>query len=204
MRSISRPNGSAALGAALLIVASSLFAACNGAPEPAGGNTAATNAEAPTNAAQPKVAPPRNPADALKPPVGMEDTIEGTVVGLACLKNTPNATAEQLKACAEGNLAKGGQLGILSADNVIYVDSHPDARVTNAKIKDFVGQEVTVQGQHLEDMPNLNFGAYTVKKFDMKLARRKGAVPAGATPNMPKPKQSDIQRPAAPPAKKPQ
>ena len=204
MRSIFRPDGRAALGAALLIVASSLFAACDSAPQPDAGNTPVTNAAAPTNAATPKVAPPRNPADALKPPVGMEDTIEGRVVGLACLKNTPDATAEELKACAEGNLAKGGQLGILAADNVIYVDSHPDARVTNAKIKDFIGQDVTVQGQHLEDMPNLNFGNYTVKKFDMKLARRKGSTPTGMPPNMPKPKQSDIQRPAAPPAKKPQ
>jgi hypothetical protein len=132
----------------------------------------------------------------------MEDTIEGRVVGLYCFKNNPKASLDEQKACAQANVDKGGQLGILASDNTLYVDNVPDARITNAKLRDFIGEEVTVQGQMIGDAPDLNFGDVKVKKFDMKLSRRKGSAPVGVQPNMPKPKQSDVQRPA-PPARKP-
>jgi len=183
-----------AFAATIVLVAAS-FAGCDSTPPASNGNSTATNAPvAGANANTTVATPPLGPGDA-KPPVGMEDTIEGRVVGLYCYKQNPAATPEALKACTLEYVAKGGQLGVLTANKVLYVDAHPDARITNAKLKDFVGEDVTVQGALIGDVPELNFADVTVKKFDMKLARRKGSAAVGAKPNMPAPKQSDVQRP---------
>ncbi len=193
IRTVARAKFSVAFG--LLCLCS---VACSNPPahEDPAAPTNASSATANTN--KPTIAtPPQNPGT-VKPPLGMEDTIEGRVIGLACYKQNPKASLEEQKACAKEHMDKGGQLGLISPDGTtIFVDAHPDARVTNAKLRDFVGEEVTIQGQMLGDVDVTIPGA-TVKKFDFKLVRRKGSAPPGMPANMPKPKQSDVKRPPAP------
>ena len=88
---------------------------CSEPPAP-GSGPAATNApSAPnTNAAAPAQTPPK-PGD-VKPPLGMEDTIEGRVIGLICYKQNRNASLEEQKSCATANAAKGGILAVLGSD----------------------------------------------------------------------------------------
>ncbi len=183
----------AALAAATVVVSLALVSC---AEPPPGQSSAPTNVATNAAPATPPAAAPQNPGDA-KPPLGMEDTIEGRVVGLYCYKQNPKAPIEEQIACAKKNVATGGDLGVLGSDNTLYVDSTADSRITNAKLKDFIGEEVTIQGQMIGDAPELNFGDVKVKKFAMKLSRRKGVPPTGATPNMPKPKQSDVKGPKA-------
>jgi hypothetical protein len=168
--------------AVTLVVVAGLGAACDrAATDPGTNKPAATNSptasNAPTNAAAPAAA-------AGQPPLGMEDTIEGRVVGLICYKENPKATPEQLAACAKNNVEKGGYLGVLGSDGTLYVNPDVDVRINNAQMKDFIGQEVTVQGQNLGDAPDLSWDGVTVKKFKMKLVRRKGPPPAGAEKNI--------------------
>jgi len=159
---------------------------------PAGGNaTAATNKEA-TNTA---------PNGQAAPPLGMEDTIEGRVVGLLCYKENPKATNEQLTECSKNNVEKGGYLGILGSDGTLYVNPDTDVRINNSQMKDFIGQEVTVQGQLIGDAPDLSWADVHVKKFKIKLVRRKGPPPPGAQKNM-ETKGKPSSAPAGPPVPK--
>jgi hypothetical protein len=177
----------AAIVAALALTLGAL-SGCSDEPTP-GRNTAAPTAPANANAATPS---PSLQADGTpKAPLGMEDTIEGRVIGLFCYKQNRNASPEQAKACAKEYADKGGALGVLGADGTVYVDKNPDARLTNGKLEPFIGEEVTIQGQMVGDAPELGWDDVKVKKFDMKLTRRKGSGPAGAA-----------RAPAKPPAKK--
>ncbi|HQR39434.1 MAG TPA: hypothetical protein PLF26_13660 [Blastocatellia bacterium] len=192
-------NRWASLVATMLLAAAAM---CAAACEPAntaapGGNTAAQNASnapvAATNAA------PTAPGT-MQPPLGSEDNIEGTVVGLICYKENPKAPPEKLAECAKANLEKGGYLGVLGADGTLYINADADVRVNNAQLRDFVGQQVTVQGQMIGDAPQLSWEGVTVKKFKMKLVRRKGPPPAGTPKNMTNTGQAGG---APPPVKKP-
>lgn len=150
------------------------------APAAAAGNTAATNSAA------------------TQPPLGMEDTIEGRVVGLVCFKQNPKATPEQLADCSKANAAQGGRLGVLGADGTLYINPDVDVRVNNSQMSDFIGLEVTVQGQMIGDAPDLSWDGVTVKKFKMKIVRRKGPPPPGTPKNM-----KTTRAPSVAPAGKP-
>jgi len=180
-----RPVAGAFVAAVLLILT---LAGCGEPPAP-GSSPASGNSPqgANANAAAP-AGPKPQPGDA-KPPLRMEDTVEGRVIGLICYKENPKASPEEAKACALDKVAKGGRLGILGADGTVYVDSTTDAGVTNQKLKDFIGEDVTIQGQMIGDVPDLNWADVKVKKFAFKLVRRKGAPPAGTPRQLePKPK----------------
>ena len=166
------------------------LAGCHEPPAPATNAPAAAN----TNAAPATTAPPTN--GQTRAPLGMEDTIEGRVIGLLCYKQNRNMTAEQAKACATENAAKGGILAILGADGTVYVNENPDAGVTNNQLKYFIGDEVTIQGQMIGDAPNLNWDDVKVKKFKYGLVRRKGA-PAPGTPRQVEPTGKKAEAPAA-------
>jgi hypothetical protein len=181
----------------LAAAASLTFAVAGCTEPPAPSASPTTNApQAPaTNAPAPAPTPPK-PGE-VKAPLGMEDTIEGRVIGLRCYKDNRNASPEEAKACAEANVAKGGRLGVLGSDGTVYVNENPDAGITNQQLQPFIGQEVTIQGQMIGDAPNLNWDDVKVKKFKFGLVRRKGA-PAPGTPRQVAPTPNKAE-----PAKKP-
>jgi hypothetical protein len=142
------------------------------APVAAGTNTSTT----------PTVAPPTNTGE-LRPPIEMKDTIEGKVIGLLCYKNTPNAAPEAAIACAKQMVKDGGALGVLGADGTVYI-GESDPRSNNTRLEFFIGETVTVQGVMLGDLPDLGWDNVKVKKFSMKMVRRKGPPAPGTEKQM--------------------
>lgn len=155
-----------------LIVAVTFISGCaaeSAAPvsnPPAASNAAATN-RAP--AAVPGGMPGNMPT-----PMGMEDSIEGTVVSMVCLERNPNMSPDEAKACAVEATKAGGPLAVLTADGILYIDSEEvDARSTNKKLQIFTGEVVVIQGQLIGDAKREKLGSIPMKQFRMKLVRRK-------------------------------
>ncbi len=197
MKSIVRRRFSISALAAAIAVSSLALVSCGTEPPPPPGNAAAPTNAAPPPTSNAPVATNGATAPTTPGPLGMENTIEGRVIGLICYKQNPNASVEEAKACATANADRGGALGVLGNDGILYVDEHPDARVTNGKLKFFIGEEVTVQGQMIGDAPELGWDNVKVKKFKFVLARRKGAAAAGTPKQMETTNTS--KAPAAPP-----
>lgn len=202
MKSIVRRRFSIVALVAAIAAASLSLASCGSEPPPPPGNSAAPANTSPTPATNAPVATNGATAPTTPGPLGMENSIEGRVVGLICYRQNPNASVEEAKACATANAERGGALGILGNDGILYVDEHPDARVTNGKLKFFIGEEVTVQGQMIGDAPELGWDNVKVKKFKFVLARRKGAAAPGTPKQMEATNTSKAPAaPAAPPKK---
>ncbi len=172
-------SSSAAPFAALLLAIVTL-GGCSG--DPAGsGNTAGTAGggtntatKAATNA--PGTVPGGMPGN-MPVPMGMEDSIEGTVVAVLCLEKNPNMPAAEAKACAESTSKSGGALAVLGNDGILYInDETTDIRKNNKQLEFFIGEVVTVQGQLIGDATRSKVGAISVKQFRMKLVRRKVIV----------------------------
>lgn len=170
-------KGSAARLAALALVLVTV-GACSSEPGSggnvagtAGGNTASNPA---TNA--PRPVPGGMPGN-MPTPLGMEDSIEGRVVGVLCLEKNPAMAAAEMKTCAEASSKEGGALAVLGSDGVLYInDEKTDIRKNNKQLEFFIGEEVTVQGQLIGAATKSTIGPITVKQFRMKLVRRKVMV----------------------------
>ena len=146
------------------------------APRTANGNSGVIQGQAP-KAGDPGMAP-----------IELKDTIEGRVIGILCHKENPNATPEQATACAKQKVAEGGALGVLADDGTIFINDK-DVRTNNTQLQFFIGEIVTIQGQALGDAaPDAGWEGLKVKKFNMKLVRRKGAPAAGTERQMTDPK----------------
>ena len=181
MRKFNR--SSAALATALLATALILGGCADEAPAPGPAATNANTASTAPAATNDGViqGPAPKPGDPGLPPLDMKDTIEGRVIGILCYKKNPEAPPVEAKACALQNLPMGGALGVLTEDGTIYINDK-DVRTNNKQLEFFVGEIVTVQGQTLADPePGPGWEGLKVKKFNMKLVRRKGA-PAEGTP----------------------
>lgn len=130
----------------------------------------------------PTVAPPTNTGE-LRPPIEMKDTIEGKVIGLLCYKNSRNASDAEAIACAKKMVEDGGALVVLGTDGAVYLNDK-DPRSNNTQLQFFIGETVTVQGVSLGDLPDLSWDDVKVKKFAMRLVRRKGPPAAGTEKQM--------------------
>lgn len=176
----------AALVAAIALC--TLAAACTNQSAPAGNDAAPSNASGPasgtapaTNAPAPVTTPGAAPG--TQAPPGMPDTLEGRVVGLLCYKENPKAAPDAAVQCAKQKMQEGGALGVLASDGTIYINDK-DVRTNNVQLQYFIGEEVTVQGQMIGDAPDVSWPGTQVKKFDMRIVRRKGPAPAGAEKGM--------------------
>lgn len=170
----SRRSGAAPIAALLLAIVA--LAGCSSDPG-GSGNTAGTaggttnTAKAATNA--PATVPGGMPGN-MPVPMGMEDSIEGTVVAVLCLEKNPNMPAAEAKACAESTSKGGGALAVLGSDGILYInDEKTDIRKNNKQLEFFIGEVVTVQGQLIGDATRPRVGEIAVKQFRMKLVRRK-------------------------------
>lgn len=180
MMDLKRTFSGAALATALAFTTMSFSGCAEPAQPESNANTAATNTAATTPAAATNTAPTA-PGE-IKPPLGMEDKVVGTVIGLACYKKTPT-DLKAATACAKTNVGPNERLAVLGQDNVIYV-GEGDARMVNEQLRHFIGQEVTVQGKNGTDAPELAWEGVNVKTFQYKLVRRNGPPPADAPKTM--------------------
>ena len=83
----------------------------------------------------------------MEKPMEKEMTIKGEVVDISCYLHM-GATGDDHKACAEACAKNGGSLGILTADNKLYVSIVKDEHKENPNklLMDHIAHTVEVKG----------------------------------------------------------
>jgi hypothetical protein len=178
MKKINSRLSTAVLATALALSSLSLAGCAETAPTAGtNANTGATNAAQQPAATNAPLATNRAPGQ-MQAPLGMEDSIVGKVVGLACYRKNPG-NIDATIACTKQNIGQNEALVVLGNDNVVYA-GEGDARIVSGQLQPFVGQEVTVQGKMGADAPDMSWENVTVKKFKYGIVRRNGPPPADA------------------------
>lgn len=124
-------------------------------------------------------APPK-PGDepALAP--GSAARVKGTVVSLACLKQTPEAKPETLSQCTKDQAKAGGALAVLGDDGIIYIGA-AGPQTTTRVLQPVAGVRVFVDGNPSSDPVDITLPPYEIRKFDMRGVRKEDVKSEGVT-----------------------
>jgi len=184
---MNRLQSTRSLLTATLLAASLVGVACNGTPStnaPTNTNSAAT--PAPENKQQPGLtgsSAPTPPGGVVAPgspdgPLtkGATARVQGRVINLACYRDNPSMTPDNLDQCSRDAAADSKALVFLGSDGIVYVPEI--AAEMSVEYKTFIGEDVNIDGNIHADAPNLAWPGVTVKKMEVIRVRKRNITPA--------------------------